>query len=329
MRRITPLQTGSRGDRRSGRRLLGPLLNGPSFFGRQNGNSGLGVRHTGCLMDTLFHYTTATGLLGTLRGPSLWCSDLRFLNDAQEALYGRDLVVEAIRTMDNPVRDPAHWAYEHGDSAIDIFSGYQRMVVEELLTSEFGVYVACFCESGDLLSQWRGYGKDHGYAVELRTEALQKALNEVPTYPAASGLFKVRYGHEAADSVVRSALEEVARFNLNHPGVKAHITAQALSSMLSRIKHPGSFEEQEWRLVVGLEISDESQTSTERKATLYRATQRAIVPYIELPLERDAITSIRVGPGDNADVREAGVRRLLKTLGSEATVTRSEVPLRT
>jgi hypothetical protein len=43
----------------------------------------------------------------------------------------------------------------------------------------------------------------------------------------------------------------------------------------------------------------------------------AIVPYIELPLERDAIVSVRVGPGNNVDVREAGVRRLLKTWGAK------------
>jgi hypothetical protein len=39
------------------------------------------------MMDTIFHYTTATGLLGILQKFTLWASDLRFLNDAQEAVY--------------------------------------------------------------------------------------------------------------------------------------------------------------------------------------------------------------------------------------------------
>jgi hypothetical protein len=47
-------------------------------------------------VETLFHYTTPAGLLGILRDLSLWGSDLRFLNDAQEAIYGRDLVVDAV-----------------------------------------------------------------------------------------------------------------------------------------------------------------------------------------------------------------------------------------
>jgi hypothetical protein len=37
-------------------------------------------------MDTLFHYTTAAGLLGILNSSTLWATDLRFLNDAQEAI---------------------------------------------------------------------------------------------------------------------------------------------------------------------------------------------------------------------------------------------------
>jgi hypothetical protein len=188
---------------------------------------------------------------------------------------------------------------------------------------------ACFCESGDLLSQWRGYGMDHGYAVELSADALREALARIPTYPDATGLFQVRYGYDAADSVVESALQVVAGFNLNHPGVKAHYSALAVSSMLAQLKHPGFAEEHEWRAVVGLEIYDESWGVGDREPTSFRSTPRAIVPYVELPLELGAITSIRVGPGENADVREAGVRRLLKALGSNATVTRSEVPLRT
>jgi hypothetical protein len=54
-----------------------------------------------------------------------------------------------------------------------------------------------------------------------------------------------------------------------------------------------------------------------------------IVPYIEVPLPKEAIVTIRVGPGRHVDVREAGVRRLLRTVGCEAPVVHSEVPLRT
>jgi hypothetical protein len=104
--------------------------------------------------------------------------------------------------------------------------------------------------------------------------------------------------------------------------------------MLAQVKHPGFSEEREWRLVIGLEILEEATLEAYNlgtvisKPTLYRSTPMAIVPYLEIPLERDAIVSIRVGPGDNAETRAGGVCRLLKTLGSQALVTYSEVPLR-
>lgn len=280
-------------------------------------------------MDTLFHYTDARGLLGILSAPSLWASDLRFLNDAQEAVYARDLVIDAVRSMPNPVRDPGHWAHQHGDAAIETFARYQAMVVEYLQQAEFGVFVACFCEAGDLLSQWRGYGQDHGYALEIRAEALQAAVSKIPSYPGATGLFKVRYGQATADAVVQQAMAELAGFNLNHPGVKAHYSALAINSLLAQLKHPGFEEEAEWRLVVGLEILDETQFAQVGARTLFRATQMAIVPYIDIPLDRSAIVGIRVGPGGNVEVREAGVRRLVTALGMDVAISRSEVPLRT
>lgn len=280
-------------------------------------------------MDTLFHYTTATGLLGICTTRSIWASDLQFLNDAQEAVYGRDIVIAAIASMANPMQSPDHWAHEYGERAIETFEKYKGFVLDEISKTDFGVYVACFCESGDLLSQWRGYGSDHGYAIEITKDALQNAVGAIPTHTPATGLFKVRYGHDVADEVVQRAVEQVARFNLNHPGVKAHYSALAVNSMLAQIKHPGFAEEQEWRLVVGLEIlDDEAQYAPDREPTKFRSTPIAIVPYLEIPLPHEGIASIRVGPGDNVDVREAGVRRLLRTLGINAVVTRSEVPLR-
>jgi hypothetical protein len=277
-------------------------------------------------LDTLFHYTTAAGLLGILQDANIWATDLRFLNDAQESIYARDIVVGAVEGMENPVRNPSHFAHENGENAIEEYARYQELVLRGLKGSEFGVYVACFCESGDLLSQWRGYGRDHGYAIEITKEALRDSVGGMPTYSPATGLFKVQYGLDAANEISGKAIEEMAGYNLNHPGVKAHFSAMAISSMLAQVKHPGFTEEEEWRLVVGLEVVGAPTSGP--GATLFRATPMAIVPYLKIPLRCESIVSIRVGPGENAEVRASGIRRILTTLGSSATVTHSEVPLR-
>jgi hypothetical protein len=280
--------------------------------------------------NTLYHYTTAAGLLGILRNSTLWATDLRFLNDAQEAIYAQELVTNAVRGMKNPVLDPGHFAYEMGEAAVETFAQYREYVLDALNSAEFGVYVACFCESGDLLSQWRGYGADHGYAIELKADALATALGGLNTYPPATGLARVRYGSDAAADVVSLAVEAVADFNLNHPGVKAEYKALHLAALLATIKNPGFYEEKEWRLFAAFDRYQQGPIvdPVSHEPTRFRSTPMAIVPYIEVQLPSDAIVTVRVGPGSSTDVREAGVRRLLECLGLNATVLRSDVPLR-
>jgi Protein of unknown function (DUF2971) len=280
--------------------------------------------------STLYHYTTAAGLLGILCSSTLWATDVRFLNDAQEAIYAHELIEDTVRGMKNPVLDPAHFAYHLGEQFVKRFAQYQGYVIDALNSAEFGVYVACFCESGDLLSQWRGYGTDNGYAIELKTDALTTALDRFNTYPPAKGLAQVRYGSDAAADVVSQAVEGVGDFNLNHPGVKAAYKALHLAALLTTIKHPGFREENEWRLFAAYEQFQQGPMDNRipHEPTRFRSTPMAIVPYIEVQLPSDAIVTVRVGPGNFTDVREAGVRRLLKSLGSNATVLRSDVPLR-
>jgi hypothetical protein len=292
--------------------------------------AGLTESQTMSKTNTLFHYTTAAGLLGILSSSSLWATDLHFLNDAQEAIYAREWVTDAVRGMKNPVLDPSHFAYGMGEGAVETFARYQGYVLDALNSTEFGVYVACFCQSGDLLSQWRGYGTDHGYAIELKTDALTTALDGFSTYPPAKGLAQVRYGSDAAADVVSQAVEGVGDFNLNHPGVKAEYKALHLAALLATVKHPGFSEEKEWRLFVAFEGSQQATKfgPVPYERTSFRSTPMAIVPYIKVQLPSDAIVTVRVGPGNSTDVREAGVRRLLKSVGSNATVLRSDVPLR-
>jgi Protein of unknown function (DUF2971) len=278
---------------------------------------------------TLFHYTDASGLLGILTSRTLWATDFRFLNDEQEATYARELFVSALRQLPNPALDPAHPLADYAEGFGEVFDGYRRMVEADLGSSPFPVYVACFCEAGDLLSQWRGYGADHGYAIEVDTDALERTVavlvestqGSYPEQDIMSGVAQVRYGPDAATDVVTSAMREVSGdANLGHPGAHASVMAGSLTTMLAQIKHPGFAEEREWRAILG--HSDDVK---------FRPTTVAIAPYLKIPFDYELVVSVRVGPGRHAAVRRAGVIRLLESLdfGSQlAPVLTSDVPLR-
>lgn len=277
-------------------------------------------------VETLYHYTTAAGLLGIISNSCLWVTDIHYLNDAQESIYARDAVIDAVRNMESPTRNPSHWAYEN-EHAHETFGRYRGFTLDAFERRGFGVYVTCFCEEGDLLSQWRAYGSGHGYSIEFNARALQQATRDLGLYPPSAGVTNVRYGPEAGVAAATDAVGAVESFNLNHLGVKAEYKALELAAILATVKHPGFSEEREWRLFAVYQPYQ--QRPEGQKPTLFRATGKALVPYITIDMPREAVVSIGVGPVDSPDLRVAGVKRLLAHYGMTAAVLTSEIPYRT
>ena len=49
--------------------------------------------------ERIYHYTDAGGLLGIVKNKCLWASDVWFMNDAREALYGVDVIERALNLL--------------------------------------------------------------------------------------------------------------------------------------------------------------------------------------------------------------------------------------
>src|SRR2546428_273676 len=93
----------------------------------------------------LFHYTSGGGLYGILRSSQLRGSNYTFMNDRSEFTYGFDLLRNLAKE-----RLP-------GSNLSELDRRFYEAVVgmEPPITAD--LYLTCFCEEGDLLSQWRGY----------------------------------------------------------------------------------------------------------------------------------------------------------------------------
>lgn len=272
---------------------------------------------------SLFHYTTAGGLLGILRDQELWATDVRYLNDGQEVIYARAQMIEALDAIHNPFGDVQHPV----DRGIDMrgltWDEYRYNIRQYIDTMPFPTYVACLCDSGDLLSQWRAYGNQQGYVIEFRREWLEQALDGLHTYEPSCGLRAVRYGLEDAVNVVGTAVEQVqSDTNLAHWAVAARYMALRLVAVLATVKHPGFHEEREWRLVV-------AYVSSGQDPVKFRSVPTGIVPYVVVPFPREAVVSVRVGPGQDIPARRDAVRRLLHRFDYVAEVASSETPYRT
>ena len=270
--------------------------------------------------DGLFHYTDSAGMDGIIRSGVLWASDYRFLNDQEELVYAKEAFVGALRELTVPSSHVVALDEATARHDQETFSDYIAAVEDNLVSDTFAVFVSCFCESPDLLSQWRAYGRDGGYCIEIDASHLREAAAQY-TIGSAAGLLRVRYGVENAGDVVAAAMEAARTDDLAHPCVFAHYAAVRLTHLLASINHPGFAEEHEWRLVVSHEYDDVDDID-------FRHSPLGPIPYIKIPLGQEAIRSVTIGPGKQSQLRATATSRFLCHMGIDAEVKSSVIPVR-
>jgi hypothetical protein len=298
--------------------------------------------------DTIFHYTTADGLLGIVKSNRLWASDVLYMNDSTEVEYGRNLIIEVAAAVAGETKcELARTLCESIDTVlypVGLIGG--------------GFYAACFCEEGDLLSQWRGYsGGIGGYSVGLEVRNLRRWGSE-KSPDRRFVLRPVEYDPAAQMDLIRAFLLEIdaalaqlldsdqAAIEQNvHAIAYATIQRQMLECMLT-MKNPVFKDEREWRLILS-----RSGFSREPEATVdYRATRSFIVPYVALDLtpmgpevvehvpahaqadarayNRIPLKTVVVGPSTHPEAAAASIRTMLRDLHMSADVINSKVPIR-
>jgi hypothetical protein len=273
----------------------------------------------------LYHYTDAPGLHGILSNLELWASDCRFLNDTTELDYAREVIVSAMRAVPNPALRAGHPQHANADDFGRQFKHYKDSL--KMNVRQSSAFVACFCEQNDLLSQWRGYGSDHGYCIGFRRSALEQAAERFLNTDPVPCVRRVEYGPTPTQRALGAALDRVeADSDLAHPGSKGYALARFLTPLVAAIKNPAFSEEREWRFICPFrgEVPGEKL----RYPIEFRPSGVAIVPYVAVGFEPHAITSITVGPGSNSELRKIGVRTFLSELGIRADIVDSEVPYR-
>lgn len=258
----------------------------------------------------LFHYTTSAGLRGILTSGELRATNFAYLNDALEPLYGRYVALETLRDL----RDGASTTCEARflDYAMEAFASSTR---------DTELYVTCFCEDGDLLSQWRGYGDTSGrYSIQFDTARLQA---EDHTFSFG----QVIYSHDEQVSIVTATARAAADAILaqRSPSFEdssdlfwRRVTALLMAHVASDAAFfkPKAFsEEREWRAVRHVYPSD-GLAAIEFDATAL------IRPYTSMfQGERIGdgrilpISKIIVGAHSSAILARKSVRMLLAKLG--------------
>ncbi len=263
--------------------------------------------------ENLYHYTSFDGLQGILQSHTLWATDTRFFNDTTERAFAEAAMVAFLKSVER-----------------DCELAFLEML-KDCISPTFGsTFATCFCENGDLLSMWRGYGSEDGYSIGFEGNALRGLLK--PTFETFG---KVMYGSDFAPIVneFRELCEHMKK--KREPAVTTqdkHGVMGCFAQMLVLVKHPAFQEEQEWRIVIPRQPIDKVH---------FRSGPYGPKPYVRVPVIQDdggemrhaklPIRQIIVGPTAKSPVAEDVVNQMLEKYGygDSVVVSSSAIPYRT
>lgn len=310
----------------------------------------------------LYHYTTAIGLEGILRTQTIRATHYEYLNDSGE--YKSYFTHRLPKVLKSCVGVAVKQAYETSSVAkrnLDNAGGLDlatQRIEEELasvmtkLMQTFEPYIISFCGAKEgenlndgLLSQWRGYGIDGGYAIVFDAKTLEKLLLEEINkhYLGFIQFGDVDYHNHHTDE--ESKLDEMVLYERQlKDAVGKYITTSKredleetflpLLAMSSKHKHIGFSEESEVRAVTA-QLSEDTIAEylksggepKQRIETGFNIKNGMLVPYITLLQNTELpIKKIIVGPHPESLKRKNSVMKLLAKYRVKAEIMISEIP---
>ncbi len=301
--------------------------------------------------NALFHYTTARGLIGILTSGQLWSTAYHCANDETELAAGRGALTPIFRNFTYKLvetQDPRVTIFAHrGVDKMTYADGFENLLTSMSL-SALSTFITCFCRamgpedfSHGLLSQWRGYGADGGYAIQLNRKKLKAAVGGVEGYDlqdvhydTKNPLREEMLGHtDAYIKAYESHLNELAKpLNFTSRTVRSPIADLGWASLeahlnyLVHTKNRHFGEERECRLSL-------VQATTRIEGALpvaYYERGGLVVPYVSTPLAKlnilECIEWIIVGPGPRMASRFKSAVQLVQDTCGGVYVRPSHIP---
>ena len=267
------------------------------------------------LPEIIYHYTTQKGILGIISLREMWATQVHFLNDKNEVYLMFKLLDRQLQKKIDTIQNPANKSLLR-----DIRTGLRDM-------EQWHICIASFCEHGDLLSQWRGYGNQgKGYAIgfdlkKLRDIARQQSFILWPcVYNPVLQIELVNY-------LIESWCETFFDKEINHEEMVnlIHTSACLLAPV---IKDESFSEEQEWRLVSQVR-SGKDQSSL----FAFREGAYSLIPYLNFKIidenGKDCIVKTTIGPSPHMNLAKNSLEAFFAAYRlNSVEIVESKIPFR-
>ena len=318
----------------------------------------------------LLHYTTVAGLLGILDSQSLRATHAAYLNDSTEIqLFFRERlgkVLESgiraeldqnpqLRVLPELARSP-----EEADAVVVRYAAEMAEAIRTTSQRFNQPHFVCFSAPASpriardgLLSLWRGYGKDGGYALVFDTAALENCLRlEATTFWYQHMQWGNVHYHQEDDDLAHADPEILESEELLRSAIRAYIrepspaalepTFEPVATLSCLFKHWGFHEEREVRIVAippTEELIREGREGGEARPVRELKTftrSGTPIPYLDLfarepgqPTSANVglpIKRVLVGPHPQSELRRSAVEEMLRVRGISAQVEVSRIP---
>ena len=127
----------------------------------------------------VYHYTDTQAFAGIVENAALWATDFRYVNDSREMRYAWDPFVHKLRQLSSQPSEYSE-AYSAQLKALELMNS------TDLMNFDDSMFVACFTELGDAVSQWSRYGAN-GQGIALGFDSEGIGALDVPIFNHAPG----------------------------------------------------------------------------------------------------------------------------------------------
>ena len=273
----------------------------------------------------VFHYTSASGVIGILDSKEMWATNVSFLNDANELVEAANVAKNIIENMIN--------RGGYLDQELTLLHAMKKIAG----SAPRRYYVCSFSEVGDSLLHWRAYCPTlGGYAIGFPAKHLSKLATEQGWYFVKcvyDNNEKYRIISEIIDSFIHDFRKQGSQPVVGNEQVK-HLSwqfAQYLAQIGATIKHGAFSSEAEWR-IISPRIHDEDARIG------FRSRLAGIVPYCRFALvtkmnphlakHEDQHLVLRCGPTNERHQAQHAAQMILTRYLGGAAHGGSDVPLR-
>ena len=270
---------------------------------------------------SLYHYTTIPGFIGIVQSKTFHATNSFYLNDEKEIRHSFDLTEDIMqKKIKQNYKCAINTDTDNLIGLLDLLKSMKKAI------SVIDNYVFSLSESGDILSQWRGYSKNGGVSFSISKSNLEKIVSK-NNLKLVKCVYNKSLQTREINKMIDNSVKKFRYSNaLNKQSTEMNFFefVTNLLSISTTYKDPSFREEKEWRIICGSKFAKDT-------GIFHRDGKNSIIPYTKIDFDDINVIfdKIILGPTTSTDLSVAATKSLLKQNNIKfSSIDKSKIPYR-